>query len=261
MASESPGRPLCPAEFLAVLADLRPGVVKGAATSCSTRWHPAASHHQAGTSEKEGQARRLRCAAAKDRRLLRRLRHARAHQALRRTTDVRRRAEGLHDARPRLAAQGHRLPERHPADGPAGSPRLDRPRQRLHPHHVGEHRLAQDQVQRHVPGSPPARFGDEALRPHRRRRAGREPGHHLLHVAPAAHPHAGWRPPRLGRLHLLAQHGHPAHEPRERHPRLRQHDLRPALPRPRTREGSQGGEEDGLTTPSALSLIVLGGQE
>ena len=127
-------------------------------------------------------------------RLLHRLRHAHAHQALRLAPGVRGRPQGVHEHRHGVAAGGHRRHQEHHRAAELrlqafGGPRRHRPHDRLHPHHGRRPRLQEAEVQPRLAGQAPAGLVDEALRARRRGRAGHEPRHHLLHVQePDHHP-------------------------------------------------------------------------
>ena len=196
-------------------------------------------------------------------RLLRRLRHPAARQPVRRTRDLRGRPEGLHDDRHEHAARRDRRPQGQAAVGRLRrGARGGRPGQRLHPRHGGEHRLQDLQVQPHLAGHAPARLDHEALRPARRRRGGREPGVDLLQLPPAAHlPGTRRRPALLGCLHRREIVGR-THEPRAGDTGVRQHRLRPALPRPRSRQGRAVAKAMGITTKLiAEPSVVLGSED
>ena len=109
---------------------------------------------------------------------------------LRRNRDLRGRPARLHHPRPAHAARRSRGDEGDPAGRAGRRFGLDRPGQRLHPRHDDHTRPAHRAVRPRLPGPPPARLGDEALRPGGGGRAGREPGHHLLHLDALEHPPA-----------------------------------------------------------------------
>ena len=117
--------------------------------------------------------------------VLRRLRRAAAGGALRRPRDARGRPAGHHDARP---AHAGRRPQSHEGDAARGAgrrARVDRPGQRLHPRHDDHAQLAEGEVQPGLAGPPPARLGDETLRPDSGGRGGRGPGDDVLRLGAA----------------------------------------------------------------------------
>ena len=143
----------------------------------------------------------------------------------------------LPGGRPRCDRLGPSLLQR--SVGGAGR---DRPPQRLHPGDGLERLLRLQPVQPRRPGPPPARIDLQDVRADHGDQAGDRPLPHLLHVE-AAQPRPAPVGP-LGRPHRRrGLHGH--RQPAAGHGRLRQHRLRPARPRRRTRERWPGRPVDG----------------
>ena len=176
---------------LGLLADDRQGHGHAAAQQGAAAHGRPEVHHAGARRHAHGQqAPRLPAPAElrqEPRRLLRLLRDQAAHRALRLGDGLRRRSQGHHQHRCRLAAGGDR---HHQVDHGAAGLRVQafrgagrhRPRERLHPHHGRRPGLQEAAVQPRVPGQAPGGVLDEALRAGDGSRAGHEPGHDLLHV-------------------------------------------------------------------------------